>query len=104
MNCLVLPRLYNISKWRKEVESLKIRDICLLHQSHGRHKSTSYKYCKVVKLLTGSDGLTCTVEVLYFNSPSRKAETTVVDIRRLSLITELKDDPIQASATLTAVI
>ena len=55
-------------------------------------------------MFPGSASLTHTVEVLYYNHSSKKAKTTMVDIRRLSLITELSDDVTEASAALLTVI
>ena len=84
----VLPRLFeNPKKWNKAMPGLSVGDICLLHQPQGtKHRHTSYKYCRVVDLHKARDKNTRTVDVQYYNLPSKKGKTTTVDIRRLTLL------------------
>ena len=82
----MVPQLFCISKWEVGHPDLKIGDLCLLHQNKGKCGLKGYKYCRVTKLVPSRDKRTRTVEVKYFNSPSKKAKFTTVDVRKLSLI------------------
>ena len=48
-------------------------------------------HCRVHKIVPSlRDNKVRTVEVKYFNSPSKKAKYSTVDVRKLSLIPDLK--------------
>ena len=90
-NNIVVPQLFKISKWETGHPDLKEGDLCLLHQKKGKCGIQSYKYCRVNKLVPSErDSKVRTVEVKYFNSPSKKAKYSTVDLRKLSLIPDLK--------------
>ena len=86
---VVIPQLFWISKWEVGHPDLKEGDLCLLHQKKGKCGLNSYKYCRVNKLIPSRDKRIRTVEVKYFNSPSKKAKFAMVDVRKLSLIPNL---------------
>ena len=86
-NNVIIPKLLKIPKWSSECAKLQEGDLCLFHQRKGKWSIPVYKYCRVLKVLPSQrDGRVRTVQVQYFNSPSRKAKSTTVDIRNLSLI------------------
>ena len=90
-NNIVIPQLFKISKWETGHPDLKEGDLCLLHQKKGKCGIRSYKYCRVHKLVPSErDSKVRTVEVKYYNSPSKKAKYSTVDVRKLSLIPDLK--------------
>ena len=90
-NNIVIPQLFKISKWETGHPDLKEGDLCLLHQKKGKCGIQSYKYCRVHKLFPSErDSKVRTVEIKYFNSPSKKAKYSTVDVRKLSLIPDLK--------------
>ena len=83
----MVPQLLKFPKWRNEHPDLQEGDMCLLNQKKGKWGLPVYKYCRVLKVIPSlRDGKVRTVEVKYFNSPSRMAKSTIVDIRKLSLI------------------
>ena len=89
---MVIPQLFKISKLESGHPDLRVGDLCLLHQKKGKCGVKSYKYCCVHRLVTSKrDSKVCTVEVKYYNSPSKKAKYSTVDVRKLSLIPDLKN-------------
>ena len=91
---LVLPRLYQVKKWQEKAPDLTVGDICLLHQTFGKHKVVCYKYCRVTKTIPSADGLVRTVEVKYLNFPSKRGKLTTVDVRRLTLLPRAAEEAI----------
>ena len=86
-NNVVLPNLLKIPKWNLDSAELQVGDLCLLHQRKGKWSIPTYKYCRILKVLPSQrDGRIRTVQIQYYNSPSRKAKSTTVDVRNLSLI------------------
>ena len=66
---------------------LKKGDLCLLHQKKGKCGIQCYKYCPVHRVIPSvRDSKVRTVEIKYFNSPSKKPKYSIVNIRKLSLI------------------
>merc|ERR1712105_419046 len=90
-NNIVIPQLFKISKWTSDHPDLKEGDLCLLHLKKGKCGIQGYKYCRVSKIVPSlRDNKVRTVEVKYYNAPSKKAKYTTVDVRKLSLIPNLK--------------
>ena len=91
-NNIIIPQLFKISKWETGHPDLKEGDLCLLHQKKGKCGLKSYKYCHIHKLIPSErDSKVCTVEIKYYNSPSKKPKYSTVDVRKLSLIPDLKN-------------
>ena len=88
-NNVMVPQLFKISKWEVGHPDLKIGDLCLLHQTKGKCGLKGYKYCRIHSILSSRDDRVHTVEVKYFNYPSKKAKFATVDVRSLSLIPNL---------------
>ena len=89
-NNVVIPQLFKISKWETGHPDLKKGDLCLLHQNKGKCGLQSYKYCRIHRVIPSArDAKVCTVEIKYFNYPSRKPKYSIVDVRKLSLIPNL---------------
>ena len=88
-NNILVPQLFQISEWEVGHPDLKEGDLYLLHQKEGKCGIKGYKYCTVNKLIPSKDKRVHTVEVKYFNSPSKKAKFSMVNIRKLSLIPNL---------------
>merc|ERR1712105_543210 len=90
-NNIVIPQLFKISKWTSDLPDLKVGDLCLLHLKKGKCGVQGYKYCRVSKTAPSQrDNKVRTVEVKYYNAPSKKAKYSIVDVRKLSLIPNLK--------------
>ena len=90
-NNIVIPQLFKISKWTSDLPDLKVGDLCLLHLKKGKCGVQGYKYCRVSKTAPSQrDNKVRTVEVKYYNAPSKKAKYSTVDVRKLSLIPNLK--------------
>ena len=88
----VIPQLFKISKWETGHPDLREGDLCLLHQRKGRCGVKSYKYCRVHRIIPSErDNKVCIVEIKYYNSPSKKAKYSTVDVRKLSLIPDLQN-------------
>ena len=86
-NNVIISQLLKIPKWSLEHPELQEGDLCLLHQKKGKRSLPVYKYCQVLKVIPSQrDGKVQTVQVKNFNSPLRKAKSTIVDIRNLSSI------------------
>ena len=88
---MVIPQLFKISKWETGHLDLKKGDLCPLHQKKGKCGIQSYKYCCVHRIIPSvRDSKVCTVEIKYFNSPSKNPKYSTLDIRKLSLIPNLQ--------------
>ena len=89
---VVLPNLMRIPKWNTGSVQLQPGDICLLHQRGGKWSIPHYKYCKVIEILPSQrDGRTRNVRIQYYNSPSKKPKTSIVDIRNISPILQIEN-------------
>ena len=66
--------------------NIKAGDVCLLHESLGKHSVASYKYCKVMQAKPNQDGLLRKAVIKYYNVPSMKAKRREVDIWQLTLL------------------
>ena len=89
---IVLPNLMRIPKWNNGSVQLQPDDICILHQRGGKWSIPRYKYCKVLELLPSErDGRTRNIRILYYNSPSKKPKTSIVDIRNISPIPQIQN-------------
>ena len=90
-NNVVIPQLFKISKWESGHLDLREGDLCLLHQKKGKCGIQTYKYCCVQRVITSErDNRVRTVEIKYFNSPSKKAMFSTVDVRKLSIIPDFQ--------------
>ena len=91
-NNIIISQLFKISKWETGHPDLKEGDLCLLHQKKGKCGPKSYKYCCVHKIIPSErDSKVCMVEIKYYNSPSKSPKYNTVDVRKLSLIPDLKN-------------
>jgi hypothetical protein len=85
----VLPYMFTLgqTKWKSRHPNLKEDQVCLLLSSYGKGSYRTYKYCKILKTHPNlDDGLVRRVTIQYFNHPSPKPKTAVVDVRRLVLL------------------
>ena len=50
-----------------------------------------YKYARLTEVFHVKDGLIHTIGVEYFNFPAKKQKRTMIDVRRLTLLSRLFD-------------
>ena len=83
-NNVIIPQLFNISKWETGHPYLKKGDLCLLHQNKGKCRLQSYKHCRVNRAIPSAwDAKVCTVEINYSAKAVTTALNTVFGIRNL---------------------
>ena len=81
---------------QKPAPNLQKGQICLLHESVGKHSPKTYKYCKVTEVFHSEDGLVRTVSVQYFNAPSLRPKSKQVDVKRLTALPDATKEQVAA--------
>ena len=84
--------VYPYVQWNLRSQNLNVGDICLLLSYKGSAGKlvTYYKYCKVIELVPGSDGLVRRV-IMKYHIPSAKSKQICVDVRRLVVLQKITD-------------